>query len=189
MNDEKYISLKGQFIVAMPGLKDPNFYRTVTCICEHTSEGAFGVIVNRVHPFVMAADLFRELKIDHDPDVDSLPLHMGGPVQINEVFILHSRPFKWKGCLQVTDTIALTNTRDVLSAIASGNGPESSILTLGCAGWGPGQLEQEIKDNSWLTSPVFDSAIFLTEPENRWATVMEKIGIDPLMLSDEAGRA
>ncbi len=182
-------SLKGQLLIAMPGLDDPNFSRTVTCICEHTPEGTVGIGINRVHPNLLCRDIFDELKIRYMPQSGKLPIHLGGPVHIDEVFVLHGPPFGWDGCLEITDTLALSNTMDILEAIAEGNGPDSLIISLGCAGWGPLQVESEIKQNVWLTSPLKEEILFDISVESRWEEAVRVMGIDPALLSDTAGHA
>ncbi len=190
MEDTEYQgSLKGQFLMAMPGLADPNFHQTVTCMCEHNSQGAMGLIVNRVHTALTATDIFEELKIEYLPNVEKIPIHVGGPVHIAEIFVLHGPPFDWEASLRITPHLAMSNTRDIIESIALGKGPDSFIITLGCAGWGPGQLEAEIKQNAWLTVPVFEENIFNMPVENRWKEAMRKMGIDPALLSDAAGHA
>ncbi len=190
MKDKGYQgSLKGQFLMAMPGLADPNFHQTVTCLCEHNAEGAMGVVVNRVHYALTAKDIFEELKMDFSPRAEQIAVHIGGPVHIAEIFVLHGPPFDWEGSLMITPNLALSNTRDVIESIASDKGPESFIIALGCAGWGPGQLESEIKQNAWLTYPVFEDNIFKMPVENRWEEAVRKMGIDPRLLSNSAGHA
>ena len=180
---------KGQFIIAMPALNDPNFFQTVTCISEHNSDGAVGIIVNRVHSGLSGKIIFDELKIDYIPEAENIKIHLGGPVHIGEIFVLHGPPFEWEGCLMVTPYLAMSNTKDILDAIAIGRGPESYIISLGCAGWGPGQLEAEIKDNAWLTCPVFEDVVFDIPIDERWNETVKKMGIDPFLLSDTAGHA
>ncbi len=182
-------SLKGHLLVAMPGLGDPNFSQTVTCICEHNPQGAMGIVVNRLHEELRAKDIFEELSIAGGVAPASIPIHAGGPVHRGELFILHGDPFHWEASLMVTPSLALTNTRDVLEAIAAGRGPKFFMISLGCAGWGPGQLEAEIKENAWLTYPVFEEPIFVFPVAVRWQETLRRIGIDPVMLSDTAGHA
>lgn len=190
MEDREYQgSLKGQFLMAMPGLVDPNFHQTVTCMCEHNSQGAMGLVVNRVHHALTAKDIFEELKIESTPRAAKVPIHIGGPVHIGEIFVLHGVPFDWQGSLRITPNLAMSNTRDIIESIASGRGPNSYIIALGCAGWGPGQLESEIKQNAWLTVPVFEENIFAMPVENRWEEAVRKMGIDPALLSGAAGHA
>lgn len=187
--DQGRESFKGHFIMAMPSLADPNFAHTVTSICEHSSEGAVGVVVNRVHPLLSGKDIFEELKIEYKPGAESVPIHIGGPVHINEVFVLHGPPFSWEGCLVVTPFFGMSNTRDILEAIAMGRGPRSMMIALGCAGWGPEQLESEIRQNAWLTCPVAEEILFDTPVEAQWEESLRKMGIDPVLLSNTAGHA
>ncbi|MGD8881346.1 MAG: YqgE/AlgH family protein [Desulfobacterales bacterium] len=182
-------TLKGQFLLSMPSLVDPNFHQTVTCMCEHNSEGAMGLVVNRVHEALTAKHIFEELKIDHSKGAEFIPVHMGGPVHITELFVLHGPPFDWEACLKITPTLAMSNTKDIIESIAFGKGPDSFIITLGCAGWGPGQLEAEIKENAWLTYPIFEENIFKLPVEKRWEEAVKKMGINPTLLSDTAGHA
>jgi putative transcriptional regulator len=182
-------SLKGHFLMAMPGLSDPNFSQTVTCICEHTDQGAMGVVVNRLQEGLRAKDVFDELSIPCRPSAETIPIYIGGPVHAGELFILHGPPFTWDATLQVTASLGLSNTRDILEAIAAGRGPDSFLISLGCAGWGPGQLESEIKENAWLTQPVFEDNIFVLPADERWAAALKKMGVDPALLSDTAGHA
>jgi len=182
-------SLKGHFLMAMPSLKDPNFFQTVSIICEHNVEGAVGVVVNRQHANLLGEDIFKELMIDYVPGTASIPIHIGGPVHIGEIFMIHGPPFDWESCIMVTPTIAMSNTRDIVESVAMGRGPESYIFSLGCAGWGPGQLEAEIRDNAWLTIPAVDEIVFSWPLESRWDEAVRRIGIDPALLSDTAGNA
>jgi putative transcriptional regulator len=182
-------SLKGQFLMSMPGMADPNFSRTVTCICEHTAEGAVGLVVNRVHKFLRAGEMFKELNLSCTPESAGMPIYIGGPVHANEVFILHGPPFGWDACLPITPTLAMSNSMDILRAIADGSGPASAVICIGCAGWGPSQLEGELQQNAWLNGPVDASLIFETPVELRWEAAIKEIGIDPALLSDAAGHA
>ena len=189
MAEFNQISLKGQFIIAMPLLADPNFHKTVTCICEHTAQGAMGMIINRTFPALSNKDILKELKLDYRPDTEPRPIHTGGPVHVDEIFVLHGPPFDWQGCLPVTERMALSNTLDILRAIAEGKGPDSYLITLGCAGWGPGQLEAELKDNAWLTCAIDEDIVFKLPTESRWEAAVRKMGIDPAALTDTAGHA
>jgi putative transcriptional regulator len=189
MENNSPVSFKGQFLMAMPLLLDQNFYQTVTCICEYTPAGAVGVVINRVHPSLSGKDIFNELNIKSTSASESIPIHIGGPVHMGEIFVLHTPPFGWEGCFMITSTLAMSNTRDILEAVAMGRGPKSFIIALGCAGWGPGQLESEIKQNSWLTSPVFEEIMFDIPIETRWEEAMKKVGVDPAMLLATSGHA
>ena len=182
-------SLKGHFLMAMPALNDPNFFRSVTFLCEHTQAGAVGIIVNRVHDELTQRDIFTELDIDYLPQAASGVVYIGGPVHANELFVLHGPPFDWRGCLTITPTLAMSNTSDILKAVAEGKGPKAYLITLGCAGWGPGQLEGEIKRNDWLTSPVDEEIMFELPVESKWEAAIKRVGVDPAFLIDSAGHA
>lgn len=189
MTDISQDSLKGHFLMAMPGLLDPNFHQTVTCITEHTSSGAVGIVINRVHSLLTGKDIFEELNIPSTPGAESAPIHIGGPVHIGEIFILHGPPFGWRGCFMVTPTLGMSNTRDILESIGRETGPERYLISLGCAGWGRNQLETEIKSNAWLTCAVSEEVVFKTPAEKRWETAMKSVGVDPILLSGSMGHA
>jgi len=187
--DQTWQSLKGQFLMAMPGLADPNFYQSVTCLSEHNPKGAMGIVINRVHPEVNGKMIFDELQISTRTDAEQIPIYIGGPVHMNELFVLHGPPFDWEGSLLVTEELALSNSRDILESIALGRGPQAFIISLGCAGWGPGQLEGEIRGNAWINGPYSQEIVFQTEVAQRWEAAMRMIGIDPALLSDTPGHA
>lgn len=182
-------SLKGHFLIAMPSLSDPNFSETVTYMCEHTDEGAVGIVINRIHPELTIETVFRELKLKSVPEVDALPMYLGGPVHEGQIFILHGPPFGWEACRPVTPTLALSNSKDILEQLARGEGPQSFIITLGCAGWGPGQLESEIMANAWLSCPASEAILFDTPTERRWEEAAKLMGVDLKLLSGAAGHA
>ena len=182
-------SLKGHFLIAMPEMADFNFSHTVTCISEHTHTGALGIIINRVLSTVSGKTIFDELKLESAPGSESIPIHIGGPVHANEIFILHGPPFEWESCLMITETLAMSNTMDIIAAIAAGEGPEAFVISLGCAGWGPGQLESEITQNAWLTCPVANEVVFSEPIESRWERTVKMMGINPALLSSTPGHA
>lgn len=187
--DDTKTSLKGHFLIAMPSLEDPNFVRTVTYLCEHNDDGAVGLVINRVHPELRVEVIFRELKLESGPRVGSLPIHLGGPVHSDEIFVLHGPPFGWEACRPVTPSVALSNSKDVLQSVARGQGPQSLIVALGCAGWGPGQLESEIMANVWLSCPANEKILFETPSERQWEEAARLMGIDVRLLSGVAGHA
>lgn len=189
MEDILSVSLKGQFLLAMPDLADFNFSRTVTCISEHNSEGSLGIVINRMSSSITGKDIFDELRIEYVPGAGSIPVFIGGPVHTGEIFILHGSPFAWNGCFMITPFLAMSNTMDILEAIAGGRGPQSYMIALGCAGWGPGQLESEIRQNAWLNCSISEEIIFRTAVEARWEQTVKKMGIDPTLLSLKAGHA
>ena len=189
MSDKNRGYLKGHFLMAMPGLPDPNFAQTVTCICEHNETGALGFIINRIHPLLTGIELFDDLKIDFKESINSIQIHLGGPVQPSGVFVLHGPPFGWRGCMKVAPWLGLSNTRDILEAIAKGTGPENFIILLGCAGWGPLQLDHEIDDKVWLTIGISEEILFKTDIEMKWEKTMMQIGSSSDNLSDSSGQA
>jgi len=182
-------SLKGSFLMAMPGLIDPNFHQSVTCISEHNQDGAVGIIVNNIHPILSAKIIFQEFNIDCTESAEKIPVHMGGPVHTNKIFVLHGPPFKLTQTLMINNELAMSNSMEIIKNIAAGDGPESFIISLGCAGWGAGQLENELMSNFWLTSPYFKNILFDISIEDRWKKAMNNIGVDPAMLSNIAGHA
>ena len=175
MTDEIPQSMKGKFLLAIPGLPDPNFSQTVTCMCEHNEFGALGFIVNKVHPLLTGRELFEDLEIQCDKSVDSLEIYLGGPVQPSGVFVLHGPPFDWNESLRVTETMALSNSRDILEAIALQKGPASFMVILGCAGWGPMQLDNELVDSAWLTCSLSEEIIFSNDTELKYEKAMMMI--------------
>jgi putative transcriptional regulator len=189
MDTDSFQTLKGHLLMAMPGMQDPNFMKSVTCISEHTAEGAVGIIINRIHKDLNAKMIFDELRIPCRSETERIPIYIGGPVHVNELFILHGEPFHWDGLLRINGDLALSNTKAVLEAIGRAEGPKDYIIALGCAGWGAGQLEWEMKQNAWLTTPCAMDILFQLPEVERWQRAMQKIGIDPDYLMDTAGNA
>ena len=190
MADLEPEDLTGQMLIAMPGMGDPRFALSVVYMCAHSHDGAMGLIVNKPTPEVRFSDLLDQLGIDAGDKSRDIRIHFGGPVENARGFVLHSTDFcNDETTLKVNDDIALTATLDVLELLAKGEGPASSILALGYSGWGPGQLEGEIAENGWLTCPARSDLIFGRANEHKWAAALKSIGIDPLMLSSEGGRA
>ena len=175
MTDDIPQSMKGKFLLAIPGLPDPNFSQTVTCMCEHNEFGALGFIINKVHPLLTGRELFEDLEIQCDKSVDSLEIYLGGPVQPSGVFVLHGPPFDWNESLRVTETMALSNSRDILEAIALQKGPASFMVILGCAGWGPMQLDNELVDSAWLTCSLSEEIIFSNDTELKYEKALMMI--------------
>jgi len=172
MGDTLSESMKGKFLLAMPGLPDPNFAQTVTCMCEHNESGALGFIANKVHPLLTGRELFDDLNIECDSSVDKLDVFLGGPVQPSGVFVLHGPPFDWNETLRVTDWLSLSNSRDILEAIAVQKGPQSFMIMLGCAGWGPLQLDSELSENAWLTCDMTKEIMFSTSTDQKYEKAM-----------------
>ncbi|MEE9544769.1 MAG: YqgE/AlgH family protein [Rhodospirillales bacterium] len=185
--DENYLS--GQLLVAMPGLQDPRFAKTVIYLCAHNADGAMGLVVNREIDSVSFPDLLEQLDIEPSGDVEPIRVHFGGPVESGRGFVLHSPDYVQDTTMVVDTEVALTATINILKAIADGSGPRRRLLALGYAGWGPGQLDTEIKANGWLHVAADDDLVFGANLEGKWQRAMGKLGIDPRMLSDEAGHA
>ncbi len=182
-------SLRNHFLIAMPTLDDPNFSHTVMYICEHNEEGAMGVIINRLMA-ISLADVLQQMTIEPSRNLDtSVAVHEGGPVHPEQGFVIHSPLGAWQSSLSLSPEIALSTSRDVLSAIAHGEGPTHYLIALGYAGWGPGQLEQEIAQNTWLSGPVSLEILFDLPLEKRWAAAAELLGIDLNLISSEFGHA
>jgi len=187
MNDR--LSLRNHFLIAMPALKDPNFFQSVALICEHNEDGAMGIVVNRPLELTMSEILSQMEIACSDSEVSSLPIHLGGPVQCARGFVIHSPPGEWDATLHVSDQVGVASSRDILEDIAVGRGPEQVFIALGYAGWGAGQLEQEILGNSWLSGP-FDPAVLFDLPyEERWRAAAACAGVDLSMIAGEAGHA
>ena len=184
---DPYIS--GQLLIAMPGMRDERFFKTVIYMCAHTEEGAMGLVLNQVMDSLSFPDLLEQLGIDEGNAGESVPIHFGGPVEAGRGFVLHSAEYQQDATLEVDDGVALTATVDILKASARGYGPRQNLLALGYAGWGPGQLDDEIRANGWLQAPADHELIFGGDQETKWERSIAKIGIDPRMLSDEAGHA
>ncbi len=172
----------------MPQMGDPNFARAVVFLCAHSDEGAMGLVVNREADSIEFDDLLEQLGID-DPAIDTVTVHDGGPVDTGRGFVLHSRDYFQTGSIEVTDTVAMTATVDILRSIADGGGPRKRLLALGYAGWGAGQLENEIQANGWLIADANDDILFGLDLEEKWARALASLGIDPAALSGAAGRA
>jgi len=182
-------SLTNHLLIAMPALADPNFSRTVTYICEHTEQGAMGIVINRQID-VTLGELLGQLEINLDqPKIGSTPVYQGGPVQTDRGFVLHTAGPAFDSTLNITPDISVTTSRDVLEAIAKGEGPDQILVALGYAGWGGGQLEQEMSANAWLSGPASDEIIFRMDPGARWMAAAQLLGVDLNLLSGEAGHA
>jgi putative transcriptional regulator len=181
--------LAGQMLIAMPQMQDPRFERTVIFLCAHTADGAMGLVINKLLDEVTFPDLLDQLNIDTGMEEDAIQVHFGGPVEAGRGFVLHSADYVQDSTLVISEQIGMTATIDILKTIAEGNGPRQSLLALGYAGWGPGQLDDEIQQNGWLCVPADDALIFGPSLNNRWEQAMAKLGIDVNMLSGEAGHA
>jgi putative transcriptional regulator len=181
--------LTGQLLIAMPAMPDPRFARTVIYVCAHSAEGAMGIVVNRLFGSITFPDLLEQLGIEAGPAVHGRHVHFGGPVEAARGFVLHSTDYLQDGTLQVDDEVALTATVDVLRAIAEGGGPRRSLLALGYAGWGEGQLDAEIQANGWLHAPADEALLFDDDIDTKWERAIAKLGVSLSTLSGEAGHA
>lgn len=173
----------------MPSLQEGFFAGTLTYICEHNENGALGVVVNK--PISLSlGEMFDQIKIPlHQSNLERMPVHFGGPVQTERGFVLHDTPTEWQSTLRINDKVALTTSKDILESIGEGGGPRDFIVTLGYAGWEPGQLEHEIQENTWLTVPASEHILFDLPAEERLAAAMALLGVDYASLSEESGHA
>jgi putative transcriptional regulator len=189
--------LDGQLLIAMPSMADKRFARSVVYICAHSGDGAMGIVINKLANEVTFRDLLVQLDIvqaQNEPDlpggVDNIRVHRGGPVETGRGFVLHSGDFFIENAtLKIDGGICLTATLEILRAISDGRGPDRALLALGYAGWGPGQLESEIQANGWLNCQADRSILFDPDIDNKYDRALAKIGIEPAMLSMDAGHA
>lgn len=182
--------LTGKLLIAMPDMGDPRFEHAVIFMCAHSREGAMGLIVNKPTPEVRFADLLEQLSIDDGDLRMDVRVHYGGPVETGRGFVLHTSDYgSGAGTMEIAPGVAMTATLDILEDIALGGGPKRSMLGLGYAGWGPGQLEGEIAQNGWLIGDATDDILFGRAAEHKWTAALKGLGIDPLMLSTSGGSA
>ncbi len=182
-------SLAGHLLVAMPQMQDPRFARAVVFLCAHNADGAMGLVVNKLLDEVTWPTLMRQLGIESAGPESGKQIHFGGPVEAGRGFVLHSADYVEDGTLVVGGNVALTATLEILRAIGSGGGPKKSLLALGYAGWGPGQLDAEIQANGWLSVAPDEDIVFGADQAGKWQLALAKLGVDLLSLSGEAGRA
>lgn len=187
MADTQYLT--NHFLIAMPTLEDPNFYHSVTYICEHTEQGAMGIVINRPLDIALG-EVLEHMHIElNNRTTAGREVYLGGPVQPERGFVLHEPLGQWDSMLPVTEQIGVTTSRDILMAMNDGEGPERALVALGYAGWGPGQLEREMSENAWLSVPADSTIIFDTPIERRWQEAAANLGIDLNTLSDDIGHA
>jgi|TARA_B100000745_G_scaffold297824_1_gene245348 putative transcriptional regulator len=180
------LSLRNNFLIAMPSLEDTFFGRSVTLMCEHSNEGAMGIVINQPVDVKHKA-LFDQLDLDAPSTPTAFPIVAGGPVQQDRGFVIHRPGGQWRSSIILGDRIAITTSLDILEAISKGYGPTEALIALGYAGWDSGQLEQEISDNSWLNTPVSTEIIFDTPFDERWQHATEMLGIDIHQLTGDCG--
>jgi putative transcriptional regulator len=183
-------SLKGKLLIAMPSIQGDDFAKSVVFLCAHSEDGAMGLVINKPAPRMVFADLVEKLQLDQtSEDILQLPVMLGGPVKQFQGFVLHSGDYAVEETLRISSDFSLTATVDILKAIASGKGPERKILTLGYAGWSPGQLESEMLRNGWLHCDADAELVFGGSREMLHDAALAKLGVSAAMLSSEAGRA
>ncbi|RMF19932.1 MAG: YqgE/AlgH family protein [Gammaproteobacteria bacterium] len=176
--------MRHHFLIAMPHLKDPHFEGTVTYICDHTEDGAMGIVVNRVLD-VKLSEILEQLEISRARYDE--PVYFGGPVQLERGFVLHREGGQWKSSANIVPDVHVTTSRDIIEAIAEGWGPPEHIIALGYAGWQAGQLEEEVANNAWLTCPASSDVLFNIPPDAKLSYLTGQLGIDYSMLTDQAG--
>ena len=181
--------LAGQLLIAMPQMMDPRFQRTVIYMCAHSSDGAMGLVINKPMESLSFPDLLQQLEIEPKGAGGSMPIYFGGPVETGRGFVLHSADYVEDATLVIGGNVALTANIDIVRAIAAGRGPNRKLLALGYAGWGPGQLDQEIQANGWLNVPADDEIVFGADNPAKWSAALGKLGVDIEKLSGFAGRA
>jgi putative transcriptional regulator len=183
------LNLTNQFLIAMPTLEDPNFSRTVTYVCAHNDEGAMGIVINRPLNLELG-EVFSQMEMEAvDPAINGRTVYQGGPVHRDRGFIIHRPARDWGSTIHVTDEIAVSTSREILAAISRGEGPGEILVALGYAGWGAGQLEEEMAQNAWLSGPADMEIIFSAPAEERWSRAAARLGIDLFRLSSEVGHA
>lgn len=183
--------LEGKLLIAMPTMGDPRFTHTVTYMCAHSEEGAMGIVINRLVDHITFPELLEKLEIETDGPVvePDRPVHFGGPVETGRGFVLHSSDYVQESTMKIDADVHLTATVDILRQMAAGRGPDKALFALGYAGWGPGQLEGEIEANGWLHCDADVDLMFNMPIADRWTGALTKLGIDPSLLSADAGHA
>lgn len=178
-----------QFLIAMPTMVESVFAKSLVYICEHNEHGALGIIVNRPISLTLG-ELFSQIKIPLNPqELTGLPVHFGGPVQTDRGFVLHDPVGRWQSTLSINDKVGLTTSKDILEAVGEGRGPQSLLVSLGYAGWEPGQLEHELAQNAWLSVAASEHILFELPAEERLFAAMSLLGVDYASLSEDAGHA
>lgn len=182
--------LDGKLLIAMPGIGDARFDRSVIFVCAHSHEGTMGLIVNKPATDLEFSDLLAQLEIPVGDASQAIEVHIGGPVEHGRGFVLHSPDYEIEdSTLSVGPEFGMTATLDILKDLATGSGPQACILALGYAGWGPGQLEAELQDNGWLVCDADPDLVFSPSDDAKWTDALGRLGIDPRLLSSDGGRA
>lgn len=182
--------LEGKLLIALPGMSDERFAQTVIYVCAHSSKGAMGIVINKPIPGLSFEEVLKQLQIETKPKMGEFPILYGGPVETGRGFVLHSGDYEGSdSTLPVSEDISLTATLDILRAIAEGRGPKHALFALGYAGWAPGQVETEFQRNGWLHCEADSSLVFGVDPEAKWRSALERLGIGPSGLVADTGRA
>ena len=184
MSETDFTRLNGQFLIALPDMRDPRFEKAVIYVCSHDTSGAMGLIINKSKGPLVLSDMLDQIGIEGPVSVADQPVLDGGPVDIDRGFVLHTADyFKPDTSLRLSETLALSSTKDVLEALISDEAPDQAVLAVGYSGWGPGQLEGEIQQNAWMIVPASEKMIFDTDLESKWSRALGQLGITPEMLS------
>jgi len=187
--EQQTASLVDKCLIATPAIKDPIFAASLVYMCEHSENGSMGLVVNHETSQILD-DVFVQLDISCDDEtIKTQPVYIGGPVQLEQGFVLHSGSGRWQNSVEVSDGIRLTSSLDILQAIANGKGPDDYLVILGFSGWASGQLESELQQNSWLTSSCDADLLFHQKPEDKWQVAFDSLGFDISMLSPVSGNA
>ena len=181
--------MTNQFLIAMPGLEDPNFFRTVTYVCAHGPEGAMGIVINRPSSIALGEVLSQMELVAGDSRINEIPVFQGGPVHPERGFIIYRPLGHWDSTIKISDTCGVATSRDILEAMCRGRGPDKTLIALGYAGWGAGQLEREMAENAWLSGPADEEILFNLPPDERWHRAVALLGVDLGRLSSETGHA
>ncbi len=181
--------LEGRFLIAMPGIGDDRFHRSVILICAHSDQGAMGLVVNQPAESISFDELLEQLEIEPNEQTSATPIRIGGPVESGRGFVLHSSDYQGETALDIAGKFMLTGTVDILRDIAKGAGPSKRIIALGYTGWAPGQLEQEIQQNGWLSCESVPDIVFGESDDDKWVAALSEMGISPELLSAEGGTA
>ena len=185
----EFQTLANQLLIAMPNMRDPNFERTVTLLCQHDENGSLGVVINRRIDDFSLADVLEHLNLEPAGGLPGGPVFSGGPVHPELGMVLHDYSQPWQSTMRVGDTLGLTTSLDIMQAMSRGAGPDRSLMLLGYAGWGSGQLEHELQENAWLCAPADPRIIFETPIEERWSKAAAQLGIDLMTISTDSGHA
>jgi putative transcriptional regulator len=189
MTPMSQLDLSHQFLIAMPAMVDSAFAKSLIYVCEHNEQGALGLIINRPISLTLG-DLFEQIHVPlSQPELKNVPVHFGGPVQTDRGFVLHDPIGKWQSTLPINDKVGLTTSKDILQAVGEGQGPHNLLITLGYAGWEPGQLEHELAQNAWLSTQASEHILFELPAEERLYAAMTMLGVDYASLSEDAGHA